>query len=200
MVSHLPPNQQKKALRYGLIGAYVFRGACLFIASWLMSYMYLKIIGGVYLLYLSIKGLTSGEEDTKDRKGKFGLWGTVVMVEIMDLVFSIDNVFAAVALSDKFWVIMTGVGIGILAMRFVAGKFVVLMEKYPSLAHSAYIVILLLGLKLVVDGGLHYVHHPIASSIEAVMTSHWFDGVFSAFMMLIFFIPLLKKRTHRVFT
>lgn len=62
----------------------------------------------------------------------------------MDMVFSIDNVFAAVALSDKLWVVMTGVFIGILAMRFVAGRFVALMNKYPDLETAAYTVIAIL--------------------------------------------------------
>lgn len=69
---------------------------------------------------------------------------TVVAVEFMDMVFSIDNILAAVALSDKVWVVMLGVFIGIAAMRFVAGKFVVLMQKYPDLEDSAYIVIAIL--------------------------------------------------------
>lgn len=74
---------------------------------------------------------------------------TVVWVEIMDMTFSIDNVFAAVAMSSSMWIIITGVIIGITAMRFVAGKFIVLMDKYPQLETSAYIVIAMLGVKLI---------------------------------------------------
>ena len=59
----------------------------------------------------------------------------------MDMVFSLDNVLAAVAMSPKLWVVMTGVAIGILAMRFVTGGFIKLMAKYPQLETSAYIVI-----------------------------------------------------------
>lgn len=192
MVRGLPPNQRSKALKYGIWGAYIMRGICLFIAVWLVKFAFLKIAGGLYLVYLAVSHFRIGDMDqaaSEINSKPRSFWGTVFMVEVMDIIFSIDNVFAAVALSDKFWVIMTGVGIGILAMRFVATKFVDLMEKYPSLAKSAYIVILLLGLKLVLDGTLHYT--PFKWDF---IGTHLFDTIFSASMMLIFFVPLLKKQ------
>lgn len=191
MVSGLPPEQRQKALRYGIIGAYVFRGLCLLIASFLVKYSILKVLGGLYLLYLSFKSLKGGDDHKSVSPTRAGFWGTVAMVEFMDIVFSIDNIFAAVALSDKFWVIAVGVGMGILAMRFVAGKFVKLMEKYPSLAKSAYIVILLLGLKLIIDGLLPYLH---AKGLKTILESHLFDTIFSICMMVIFFFPLVRPK------
>ena len=201
MVSKLPPHQRNKALRYGLIGAYVFRGLCLFLAAWLVKVIWLKIVGGIYLLYLTYTHFTAKEdsiEEVKDPestgvfkffKNKIGVfWSTVILVEIMDLAFSIDNVFAAVALSNNFWIIMAGVAIGILAMRFVAGWFVKLIEKYPSLNTSAFIVIGLLGLKLVVSGVIDYTSH---THIKEILESHTTDLIFSSCMMLIFFVPLI---------
>lgn len=197
MVSHLPEGQRQKALKYGIIGAYVFRGICLVIASWLIQVIWLKIAGGLYLLYLAIKGLKEQSEEEATVKKKSGLfktfWGTVFMVEIMDIAFSIDNVFAAVAMDDRLWVVCVGVFIGILTMRFVAGKFVILMSKYPSLAKSAYIVILLLGIKLIISGALHYFDNSFAHYLEKIIESHIFDLVFSLVMMLIFFVPLIRR-------
>jgi tellurite resistance protein TerC len=60
-------------------------------------------------------------------------------------------VVAAVALSDKFWVVMLGVFIGILAMRFAAGWFSVLVEKEPVLKSAAYILILAIAIELLVQ-------------------------------------------------
>jgi YkoY family integral membrane protein len=208
MVKDLPGKQKQRALRYGLIGAYVFRGICLFVATWLVKVIWLKIAGGAYLVYLAVGHFTP-KKDTLEETAKTGnnskifrwaqknfklsaFWATVILVEMMDLAFSIDNVFAAVALSDNFWIIMAGVAIGILAMRFVAGKFVVLMDKYPSLGTSAYTVIALLGLKLVLSGVLHYVSG--YDSIRGALDSHEFDLWFSGSMMLIFFLPLLGRK------
>ena len=209
MVKDLPPRQKKKALRYGILGAYVFRGLCLSAASWLIKILWLKIIGGAYLLYLVYGHFTAANDsieevsETKYSKiFKFGsriglsqLWATVFLVEIMDLAFSIDNIFAAVALSNNFILIMVGVGIGILAMRFVAGWFVSLIAKYPSLEKSAFIVIFILGMKLIVSGIADY-STPFYV-LKLILSSHVFDMVFSGLMMLIFFTPLIFKRNGK---
>lgn len=205
MVKDLPPDQRVKALRYGLLGAYVFRGLCLFLAAWLVKILWLKILGGVYLMYLVYGHFFPSDNDgdgqpdkSNSRIFKFAakigmshFWATVCLVEVMDLAFSIDNVFAAVALSNNFWIIMSGVAIGILAMRFVAGWFVKIIEKYPSLEHSAFVVIALLGIKLILSGIIDYI--PSLVGVKEILENHWFDLCFSATMMLIFFVPLLLK-------
>ncbi len=206
MVKDLPKHLKIKALRYGLIGAYIFRGLCLFIAAWLVKIVWLKIAGGTYLLYLVYGHFSANNDtieeasDTNDSKifkfakkiGLSKLWATVILVEVMDLAFSIDNVFAAVALSKNFWIIMAGVAIGILAMRFVAGWFVKMIEKFPSLEKSAFIVIALLGLKLIISGSIDYI--PSIRFVKSILENHIFDLVFSGSIMLIFFIPILIKK------
>jgi YkoY family integral membrane protein len=193
MVKHLPTKQQNKALRYGLLGAYVFRGLCLAVASWLISYYWLKIAGGLYLEYLTFKYFYNKNDGDENTNGiAKGLWGTIIAVEIMDLTLSMDNVFAAVALSNTLWVIMVGVGIGILAMRFIAGWFVKLINKYPSLETSAYIVISLLGLKLILTGIIDYL--PSMITLKNILELHITDFIFSGCMMTVFFIPLLKRK------
>ena len=54
MVMDLPKEQRGKALRYGIFGAYFFRGLALLLAAWLMKVVWLKAAGGLYLLYLTI--------------------------------------------------------------------------------------------------------------------------------------------------
>lgn len=201
MVKDLPKEQQGKALKYGLFGAYIFRGLCLFFAAWLVKIVWLKIAGGVYLMYLtyghfSSKGDADGDgfDDSKNwitwlKRKTSPLVGTIILVEIMDLAFSIDNVFAAVAMTKNLWLIMAGVMVGILAMRFVAQKFVSLMEKYPSLNASAFIVIGLLGIKLILGGISEYVVS--MKPVKVLLESHVTDLIFSSVMMVIFFIPIL---------
>ncbi len=122
-------NQRMAALRVGLFGAYVGRGAMLFLTSFLIHNSWIKLIGAAYLIHLAfdnLKDMTGGggEEDEELQPIKVqSFWSTVLTVELMDLIFSIDNVVAAVSLSNKIWVVMIGVGIGILTMRFAAGIF-----------------------------------------------------------------------------
>lgn len=151
MVKHLPEKQQKKALMYGIWGAYLFRFLVIGIGTYLIKFTWIKAVGSLYLIYMAYKGLfgNSEEEDPDIAKvAKKGLWATVASVELMDIVFSIDSVTAALAVSDKLWVLFLGAIFGILMMRGVAQIFVVLIEKVPELEKTAYILIALIGFKL----------------------------------------------------
>ena len=206
MVLDLPKEQRNKALRYGIIGAYVFRGICLFLAAWLVKIWWLKPIGGLYLLYLAFnyfKGKLSSddaEEESVNKneswiyKSTVGLignfWATVALVEVMDLAFSIDNVFAAVAFTDNVFLIYTGVFIGILAMRFVAQAFVKLMEKFTFLETIAFLVIGVLGLKLSASLYTHFLPETeVAKIIEGEKT----DLFVSLFTVAIFILPVITS-------
>jgi YkoY family integral membrane protein len=203
MVMDLPENQRNRALRYGIWGAYIFRGLAMIFAAILIQIWWLKPLGGLYLLYLVYdwwKGKqTEGKEDDlidkqsnwlyKSTVGLFGtFWSTVALVEFMDMAFSIDNVFAAVAFTPNIILICAGVFIGILAMRFVAQGFVKLMEKYPFLETSAFIVIAILGIKL----SLSFIEHfyPESTFSKALSSEHA-EIYTSLLTMSVFFIPLL---------
>jgi YkoY family integral membrane protein len=203
MVMDLPKEQRSKALRYGIIGAYVFRGICLFLAGWLVKIWWLKQIGGLYLLYLTydyFKGKSGDADESVDKNknwlyrstvGALGVfWSTVALVELMDLAFSIDNVFAAVAFTDHMPLIYIGVFIGILAMRFVAQAFVKLMEKFAFLETVAFIVIGVLGLKLLAS---LYTHFDSGSPISEFIDSEKMDLLVSVFTVGIFIIPVLTS-------
>jgi YkoY family integral membrane protein len=188
MVKELPKEQQKKALTYGIAGAYVFRGLALLFASILIKLVWLKVAGGLYLMYLAYKALSSKVEEGGESKMSIkipflsALWSTIVAIEMMDLVFSIDNVFAAVAFTPNLWLICGGVFIGILAMRFATTKFVKVLEKNPILEKVAYWVIGALGLKLVSSYWLHDLN------TESI------DAVFSILTLLAFIVPLIIKK------
>ena len=154
-------NQRMAALRVGLLGAYVGRGAMLFMTSFLIHNSWIKIIGAAYLIHLAFDNLGDmsgggGEEDEDLRPVKVqSFWATVLTVETMDLIFSIDNVVAAVSLSDKIWVVMLGVGIGILTMRFAAGIFSYAVLREPILQRAAYVLVLSIGIELILEQVWH---------------------------------------------
>ncbi|PQJ11933.1 DUF475 domain-containing protein [Flavipsychrobacter stenotrophus] len=207
MVLDLPKDQRRKALKYGIIGAYVFRGICLFVASWLVKVWFLKPLGGLYLCYLAFdffrkkfRHLPEEHEEVVDKErsklyrytvGALGpFWATVALVEVMDLAFSIDNVFAAVAFTDHLFLIYTGVFIGILAMRFVAQGFVKLMEQFQFLETIAFVVIGVLGIKLLASLFTHF--YP-SSSANKILDSERTDMFVSIFTVAIFLLPVLSS-------
>jgi tellurite resistance protein TerC len=150
-------HQRLAALRVGLLGAYLGRGLMLLIASFIIQNQWLKLIGAAYLIRLALDDLGSGNNSGEDEEGegrelkKHTFWATVLTVELMDLAFSIDNVVAAVSLSDKLWVVILGVAIGILAMRYAAGIFSYLIEREPVLQKAAYILLLNIGVELILE-------------------------------------------------
>ncbi len=152
--------QRVAALRVGLIGAYAGRGIMLLLASLIIENQWLKLIGAAYLIKLAIDDLSAhgyageGDEETRPVKTR-SFWMTVLSVELMDLAFSLDNVVAAVSLSDKIWVVMLGVAIGILVMRFAAGIFSYVVEKEPILKTAAYILVLNIGIELLLEDLAH---------------------------------------------
>lgn len=210
MVMDLPAKKRAAALKYGIIGAYVFRGICLFFAAFLVQIWWLKPIGGLYLLYLVwawLKGKKTPQKDddyfnkqsnwlyqsTSGRLGAF--WSTVLLIEMMDLAFSIDNIFAAVAFTDNLILICVGVFIGILAMRFVAQGFVGLMERYPFLETCAFMVIGLLGIKLSFSVIEHY--YP-EMAVTRFMEGPYADIITSGVTVAIFVIPVLTSALFNI--
>jgi len=203
MVMDLPKEQRNRALKYGIWGAYIFRGVAMIFASALITIWWLKPIGGLYLLYLVFdwyksKQTKTEEDDTIDKEsnwlykltvGSLGsFWATVCLVELMDMAFSIDNVFAAVAFTPNIILVCIGVFIGILAMRFIAQWFVKLMEKYPFLETAAFIVIGILGLKLTLSLVEHF--YP-EGKVSLFLGSHSADIGISILTVAIFFIPII---------
>ena len=160
-VHKLLGGQRAAALKVGLFGAYVGRGAMLFIASWVIQNRWLLLLGGLYLIKLAADHLGETPEEARAaaaraagqpiRRSERGFWSVVVAVELADLAFSLDNVVAAVALSRELWVVMTGVFLGIVTMRFAAVLFTRLIERYPVLEAAAYILVLNIGIELLLE-------------------------------------------------
>jgi len=172
MARHLPEAQRIRALRFGIIGAYVFRGVSMALAAWIIENPWVKIGGAAYLICLMSKHFTDSNNSNADAlnsssRGVGGFISTVVSIEIMDLSLSVDNVVAAVAMSPKLWVVCTGVFIGILALRFVAGACLKLMEKHPILEEAAFLLIGFVGFILLIEilsdpqGGFQLLPGPI---------------------------------------
>lgn len=211
IVNKLPEQQRSKALTYGIIGAYVFRGLSIFAVSWLLANPdignYLKILGGFYLFKL-VWGHFTPDKDTTEEGDvswienffKFiGVtiplfWLIVIEVEFLDFVFSVDNILACVAMSDNLWVIIPAVFAAILSMRFVTKKMSVLMEIHPYLENRAYMVIGLIAAKLVISAiaGIFAIH-----TLNVIFENHYSDLVFSLLTMA-FFLPIGVKKNEYV--
>jgi len=156
IVLGLPRHQQKKALRQGLAGAFTSRIIATLLAVKLIQVLWVKLLGGVYLLYLAYahffgRGDAANRRAPQPAKPMFSLsayWATVVRVEAINLMFSIDSILVAVAVSRVTWVVITGGILGLVAMRVIAAQLLKLVERYPPLVDGAFIIIAWVGIEL----------------------------------------------------
>lgn len=169
MILGLPRRQQKMALRYGLLGAFAFRIIATLLAVYLIRLAFVKLLGGLYLVYLTYQHFfRSGdaEERSKPRParpwlGLSALWGTVLKVELVNIAFSVDSILVAVAISSKTWVVLAGGLLGIAAMRLVISQLLAIVRRYPTLVDGAFIIIALVGTKLLIEyaGAMNWIHY-----------------------------------------
>lgn len=174
MVKPLPEKDRKKALFYGLAGAFIFRFASLFAISFLVDVWQVQAIGAIYLLFMAgnhifrkvVKGKAVQKEQKKEPLKTGSFWGTVLKVELADIAFAVDSILAAVAMAvvlpntplpniggldgGKFLVIFAGGIIGLVIMRFAANMFVRLLESRPGLEIAAFGIVGWVGVKLAV--------------------------------------------------
>lgn len=183
MVKHLPHEKRRKALFYGLFGAYAFRFIAIGIGVFLIKLWWVKVLGAAYLMWLSIKYFIDkrksggegkeGEEDV-NAKGIFvrlfgTFWGTVASVELMDIAFSVDSVLAAFGVSSEVWILFLGGILGVLMMRGVAGVFLTLIDRVPELETTAYILIAIISVKMFLSV-FHYELEPMYFFIILLLT------------------------------
>jgi YkoY family integral membrane protein len=217
---------QRKALTYGLVGAFVFRIIAIGTATLLIQIRWVKLVGGAYLVYVAVKHFlfesrehaagdhervslgqdgtpmlidrTSGEpvsdseaveeihqksavvvapSATSPRSETAQFWITVGVIELTDIAFAVDSILAAVGLvsgKDKTWVVITGGFLGVILMRFAAALFIKLLDRFPRFELSAYLLVLLIGIKLSMDWYFNPdPHHPVVNFHSPGAIAFW---------------------------
>lgn len=176
--------QRTAALRVGLLGAYLGRGLMLVLANFVIRNAWLRLLGAGYLIRLAFDNLAQaepGEVDGHNHPTQVRtFWAVVLTVELADLAFSLDNVVAAVALSKQLWLVLLGVAIGIVMMRFAAGLFSYAVQREPVLTTAAYMLVLNIGVELLLEdlAGIHIADGvrfglSVATIGLALMYAHW---------------------------
>ena len=212
MVKHLPDEERKKALFYGLAGAFVFRFGSLFVISYLVDIWQVQAIGAVYLLFIALNHIfrkvlfnksttdeaaESGTDGAVNKK-KASFWFTVLKVEVADIAFAVDSILAAVALAvalpesglpkiggldgGQFLVIFAGGFIGLVIMRFAASFFVKLLHSRPGLETAAFFIVGWVGIKLAV---ITLAHPSLGVLSEDFAHSTWWKATFYVVLVLI---------------
>ncbi len=176
LVLGLPARQRRKALHYGILGAFAFRFIAVVLAMFLLALGWVKLVGAAYLSYLALQHFSQGggaearrtPPPARPMLGLSAFWTTVVKVEFTDLIFAVDSILVAVAMSSKLWVVMAGGILGIIMMRLVIGQLLVIVERYPLLVDAAFVIIGWVAIKLVLEYLLWagYVHFEVPTWVS----------------------------------
>lgn len=210
MVRHLDPVRRKKALFYGLLGAFVFRVIAIFLLVWLVQWWWVQALGALYLFYVSITHLIAirknknetAEDLAAEKKDKkqSGFWMTVFKVELADIAFAVDSILAAAAIAltlpavggdffginvGQYTVMLIGGLIGVVIMRYFANYFVELLAKRPSLEIAAFVIVGWVGVKLSV---LTLAHESVALIPHEFPESTLWKVIFWSVMLIIVLI------------
>ena len=147
---------QNKALNLGITISLCLRVLLILFAQYLLKYWVIKLVAGIYLVFLFLNKLRDNLVDTETAKTKennnsnIPLINVVFLLALTDLAFSIDSIAAAVAISDQILLVITGALIGVIALRFTSGLFIKWLEDYPRLELAGYIAVGLVGFKLLI--------------------------------------------------
>ena len=149
---------QRKALNIGIFIALLLRILVILTAQFFLNFWPVKLIGGIYLISLSISKFLSLNNKGSDKNlnensehSNISLFKIILLLSVTDLAFSIDSITAAVAISDQFLLVITGAIIGVIALRFTSGLFIKWLEIYINLEKAGYIAVGLIGLKLIIQ-------------------------------------------------
>jgi predicted tellurium resistance membrane protein TerC len=188
----LPPDQQKRARRIGLLGAMLMRIALLFSITWIARLTeplvnisryslsgrdLILLLGGLFLIAKATYELHERlEGETGHGSGRVAASFAAVIFQVMllDIVFSLDSVITAIGMANNLFVMVTAVILAVLLMLVAAEPISSFVEDHPTIKVLALSFLLLIGMSLVADGlGQHiskgYIYFAMGFSVFVEM-------------------------------
>lgn len=165
VVQSLPKNLRSKALLIGASSSLVLRAIAIAAVSLILRYPWLELLGAAYLLYLSLHHFYSvfrqRSQNWSPQLKARSFWKTIITIELLDISFALDSIIAGISfiatpgiavhgnvLHPKIWIVYTGGVVGAITIRYAASLFSKLIDRFPRLSHSAYLLVGLVGIKL----------------------------------------------------
>lgn len=137
--------------------------------------------------------------------GTASFWPTVLVIELTDIAFAIDSILAAIAVvgsapaghagpHPKLWVVMVGGMLGVILMRVAATMFIRLLERFPRFETSAYLLVFVIGSKLLADWGFNSAEHPHRVNFhDTTSVAFWLFWIVMASCVAFGFLPAKEK-------
>ena len=175
-VRTLPPKERLMGITLGSAFAVVLRVGLTFVAAQLLAINYVKLGGGLAILWIAVKLLLDNTGEEANSKAAGGLWQAVWLILIADITMSIDNVLAVAAASKgSFALLLFGLGLSIPLVVFTSNLLAKLMDRYPLIIYAgAAILGKVAGDMIMTDRLTERVLHPapwLVHTVEAVLAA-----------------------------
>ncbi len=171
-VSKLPYAQREKARKFGIAVACITRIALLLTLAWLAGLTsnlfklfgqgisvrdLVLILGGAFLLVkgtMEIKDLVAGEEESEDihTKPAASFMAVIAQIAVIDIVFSLDSVIAAVGMANHTPVMVAAILLAVAVMLLASKPLGHFIDNNPTIKMLALAFIVLVGVYLIADG------------------------------------------------
>jgi YjbE family integral membrane protein len=131
-VSALPKEQKMKGIILGAGAAVLLRVIFTFFISQMLILNYVKLIGGILILWISIKLFIEGAPEDTNKKEAKTIWQALQIIVIADITMSIDNMLAVGGASQgNLFLLLFGLGLSMPLILFTSNLLSILIEKYP---------------------------------------------------------------------
>ena len=189
---NLSPDLRRRGVLWGVIGAVGLRVVLTLFAASLLGYPYLKLIGGLLLLWIGIKLLLPEAAYGHDIKAADNLGAAVKTIVVADLVMSLDNVVAVAAASrDSLALLLFGLAVSIPLIIWTSQLFMHVMGRFP------FIVVLGAGLLGYVAGGMLVADPAVRDWFGTVHPSaQYVIGALGAGLVMATGTWLARRQTH----
>ncbi len=171
-VRALPKERRRKGIIYGAGAAVLLRVLITFFVAQLLNMRYVKLAGGLLILWIAVKLFVEDEEAAELHREAATLGHAVRMIVIADLTMSLDNMLAVGGASNgNFFLLLFGLGLSIPFIVLSSSLLERLMERYPVIIVIGAALLGKVGGQMVLTdpavAGLLHPSRPVVYLVEA---------------------------------
>lgn len=171
ILDRIDKEKRRVSLLLGIWSSLIFRAIIISFAAILFLMDSLKVIGGLYLVYLAISHMFHHNKKNSGKSHPISMLRGVISIELTDILFALDSIFIVLGLlsffytkaevESKIWVAYVGGVLGVITLRFFATSLLIFLNKHPVIEKIAYFLIGWIGIKLIFIGFTlpHYIPH-----------------------------------------
>ncbi len=169
---NLPPDQRRKAVFWGSLGAVVLRIVLTVVAAFLLQIPYLQFAGGLALLYIAVKLIADDKGEVKCKEAAC-LSEAIKIILVADVIMSLDNVLAIAGVAGGNWALLTfGLALSIPLVIFGSQLILKLMDRFPVIVYIGAAILGWTAAKMIVaDAAIGAMLSSFALLIEIALTA-----------------------------